>query len=915
MAIFNGSANDIENKNNKTGVITGEETHEEYPNCQAVKNFTDKKIDGVVSFNAFIPQIEKTGALSGKLSNNTALLGCVFKVKNNKRYIITIKGKHNRFIVSGIQGEAKEGAATTTIKQNESSVLTEFSEDFSFENPFKGTVYDYIVVNVGYNNSNLNAIVEVVESNSENYVIGGVDFLPAENVYTKTEIDKKDNKRFVTTNLFDITLATAGKTISSSTGNPADYSATDLSDFINIKTKTKYTLFNVYNFAFYDNAQRFIKFYSPSDIETNPYIVESPENAYYLRFSYKPDSKNLPQINEGIVLLPYEDGKPHLNINELRYIIPPVYNLFNLETEKQGYSVNSTNGQEAKYELANLSDFIPIEPNTNYVFSTRWTAAFYDIDKKFIEGKASSDTNLVLTSPNNAYYLRFSYKPALMIPPQVNKGTLLLPYDDGRTRIDLKYLPDILTKKYKLEYETIKYSEGLNSTPANLVLVATKTINKPPQYDSEQNKLVPSKPECEGFLFFDSEGKEMYYADSSAQNIKRLRSWDKTLANNVSCFDYLATITADGDIIFLRKWLREDPIIYPSGDYNNPHRVEINYNVGTEEKPQIIKPYGFLTSVSITQFADGSFVFGEYTKHKQEDETNGDPRCIWRVTKGENGYAPENWSVVRKFKHIYYKNVNNNTPVVNDTIGHIHTMAYDFYTDTLYCTTGDENPHCQVFKSKDRGETWVNNDANDKKDAIASGSQKYRSVGMVFTEDGCYYGTDSFYDKHALYKASRVNGKNGEFGEIDFPNIERVCFLEPREREGSQATYGTILLRNPSGLLFLDRAEPREDGELDIPFYSFDDKKLYMTATFGKTFFDEPQLVDGESKDVRNGLCNQCFTEYQPTTTDFVLCGGGKNIRHNKTDILNNSINNYIGVIKMKVVADSEVRRETDANT
>lgn len=674
-----------------------------------------------------------------------------------------------------------------------------------------------------------------------------------------------------------------------------------------------------------------------------------------------------------------------------------------------------------------------------------------------------------------------------------------------------------LTKKYSLEYETIKLSNGLNSKPDNLVLVATKTIYSPPD---EDGNVV--KPECEGLLFFDSKGEKMYYSDSTAQDIKELCSWNKELATTVvfdssidkfqgkyvntttgyispsgdeedsnaksaiidivqgatykistsknsnrlkvyglkessgsltskidvtfedtdsfkegtftntegydrlmvflhygseniacsitqekvSCFDYLATITADGDIIFFRNWLRDDPIIYPHDNYNNPKRIKgglpnrecfsgtydkwyVNngvlssnsyshsviievksgaaykitakstangnfnrfriYGSNSKEsgvKPELIenrtpassnpseeytfvntsgykylivfldyrttsgfdcecsiietnlKPYGFLTSVSITQFEDGSFVFGEYTKHTQEAETKGDPRCIWRVTKPyykENAdgeyIGDEYWSPVKRFRHVYYENVKKDTPYSEENIGHIHTMSYDFYSDTLYCTTGDENVHCQVLKSKDRGATW---------EYVVAGDQKYRSLGLIFTKDACYYGTDSFNTHHALYKVERNDN-----GELDFYSIEKVCKLEPDGRktdedpDATQATYGTILLRSPNGLLFLDRAEPRKDNLLDIPFYSFDDEKLYMTATFGKALFN---ITEG-----RNGLCNQCFTEYQPTTTDFVLCGGGNIIRHNTTDILNNSVNNYIGVIKMKVVADTKV--------
>lgn len=551
--------------------------------------------------------------------------------------------------------------------------------------------------------------------------------------------------------------------------------------------------------------------------------------------------------------------KQEIDDLEFKYFYSDTNNLFDIKTAKLGISIASSSGEEVALENCNSSDYIPVEAGEKYIFSTRHTIAFYDEKKNFISGISSTDATNPITIPDGVYYLRFAYKTTSYLLPQINKGTKLLDYDDGSPKLNHQYLPDIAKKKYKLEYETIKLSNGLNAKPHNLALISIKNV-------------YGTSPEYEAFLFFDAQTNKLYIADSAVSNIEYLCDWNLELSNNVSCFEYLTTITADGDIIFFRKYMRENPIIYPHTNYHNPIRIDFGDN---------LKPYGFLTSVSVVHFSDGSFVFGDYTNHKLVDEQNNDPRCIWHVTKPYTDV--ENWKVAHRFKHVYYTSPESDEP--DNEIGHIHTVAYDFYADTLYCTTGDIDRHCRVYRSKDKGVTWSH---------VVTGGQKYRSVGLTFRKDACFYGTDSFYHQHELYKAER-----GDDGEVDFTNIKRVCSLEPLNRNGSQATYGTILLRNPNGLLFLDRAEPREDNLLDIPFYSFDDEKLYMTATFGKKLFN----IDPN----RNGLCNQCFTDYQPATTDFVVCGGGSVIRHNTTDILNNSADNYIGVLKLKVVLDSEI--------
>ena len=526
-------------------------------------------------------------------------------------------------------------------------------------------------------------------------------------------------------------------------------------------------------------------------------------------------------IINGVEFVPKSELYTKQDIDDLeyKYFYSGVNNLFNSKTAKTGVSLSSSTGEEVAYENCISSDYIPVEMGAKYIFSTRHTIAFYDEKKLFVSGISSTDTTNPITIPDGVCYLRFTYKTTSYVQPQLNKGAELLEYDDGSPKLNRKYLPDIAKKKYKLDYETVKLSNGLNAKPHNLALISIKNV-------------YGTNPEYEAFLFFDAQTNKLYVADSAVSNIEYLCDWNLELSNNVSCFEYLTTITADGDIIFFRKYMRENPIIYPHTNYHNPIRIDFGDN---------LKPYGFLTSVSVVHFSDGSFVFGDYTNHKLVDEQNNDPRCIWHVTKPYTDV--ENWKVAHRFKHVYYTSPESDEP--DNEIGHIHTVAYDFYADTLYCTTGDIDRHCRVYRSKDKGVTWSH---------VVTG---------------------------------------------DFTNIKRVCSLEPLNRNRSQATYGTILLRNPNGLLFLDRAEPREDNLLDIPFYSFDDEKLYMTATFGKKLFN----IDPN----RNGLCNQCFTDYQPTTTDFVVCGGGNVIRHNTTDVLNNSADNYIGVLKLKVVLDSEI--------
>ena len=374
-----------------------------------------------------------------------------------------------------------------------------------------------------------------------------------------------------------------------------------------------------------------------------------------------------------------------------------------------------------------------------------------------------------------------------------------------------------------------------------------------------------------GYLYLDKYTQKLYYSSVTPDNPKYLCSWNTALSGGEGCEKYMSTITADGDIIFLRNWARKNPIIYPHDDYNNPYVVDFGSDVA---------PYGFLVNASIVQFDDGTFVFGDYTQHKLTDEQNNDPRNIWRVTKPYNDKA--NWSVAHRFKHVYYESPVSDEP--DNEIGHVHTMVYDWYSNRMYCSTGDIDRHCRVWESVDKGLTWHE---------VASDGQKWRALGMIFTKDAVYWGTDSFYKQHNLYRCNR-----DENGVIDFSTLTKVCSLEPSESDTqSQATYVNILLRNPNGILFLDRAEPRTDGMLDLYFYSFDDEKLHKCTTLYRSEGEVSNAVGAN----RTGLPNQCATLYQPQSLDYVLCGGGDLIRSNNTTLFGNSLENYVGALKLKL--------------
>lgn len=90
-------------------------------------------------------------------------------------------------------------------------------------------------------------------------------------------------------------------------------------------------------------------------------------------------------------------------------------NLYNSASNKSGYYLDSS-GVETTNNAWSLTEYIPIKPNENYeiigvtVVGTAPYCAYYDSNKGFISSFKNS--NGIIKTPSNAYYVRFSINGA-----------------------------------------------------------------------------------------------------------------------------------------------------------------------------------------------------------------------------------------------------------------------------------------------------------------------------------------------------------------------------------------------------------------------------------------------------------------------------------------------------------------------
>lgn len=107
----------------------------------------------------------------------------------------------------------------------------------------------------------------------------------------------------------------------------------------------------------------------------------------------------------------------------------------------------------------------------------------------------------------------------------------------------------------------------------------------------------------------------------------------------------------------------------------------------------------------------GTIFFGEYTINVKNDT----PTSLYRSI--DNGMSFQNILTFAK-----------------NEVRHIHFIQWDKYESCLWLGTGDKDNECKLMRSNDNGNTW---------DLIGKGSQLWRAIGLSFTENALYWGTDA----------------------------------------------------------------------------------------------------------------------------------------------------------------------------
>lgn len=98
-----------------------------------------------------------------------------------------------------------------------------------------------------------------------------------------------------------------------------------------------------------------------------------------------------------------------------------------------------------------------------------------------------------------------------------------------------------------------------------------------------------------------------------------------------------------------------------------------------------------------------------------------------------------------------------------DTIRHVHVTVTDPYTGHVWVGTGDEDQHSRLYYSKDNGNTFT---------LLATGSQKFRTLSVWFTEDYVYWNMDTERAKQHVYRLPRSEYRKNNAWPVLTPELD-----------------------------------------------------------------------------------------------------------------------------------------------
>ena len=156
-----------------------------------------------------------------------------------------------------------------------------------------------------------------------------------------------------------------------------------------------------------------------------------------------------------------------------------IKNLFDINSIQTKKYIKKNNGDISNSDNWSASDYIPVNANTQYIYSgitNSWSdvagTCFYDENKEFISSIGS--TAYTFITPVNAKYVRLSLNNETPINVMLEKGTTATPYVAHQEQ----NLPFTLSSGQKLMEGDYLASDGIHHTRVQAILTGTETAHE-----------------------------------------------------------------------------------------------------------------------------------------------------------------------------------------------------------------------------------------------------------------------------------------------------------------------------------------------------------------------------------------------------------------------------------------------------
>lgn len=272
-------------------------------------------------------------------------------------------------------------------------------------------------------------------------------------------------------NLFNKDAITSGFYVNGNNGSLVSLTTFNASEFIAVNPSTDYHVQKAgatEYYALYDSDKNYITGVNGGASEN--YTITTSSTTAFMRISVKDAELDTCILEVGSLYTFYEAYKTEIDETQASnaVVLAIGRNKFNKATITANKYISGSTGLPTSLSGFNASDFIDVEPSTDYYASNIGNDyhAFYDENKVYLSGfQGGNITNYSFTTPSNSKYVRVTILDAYLDTCQVEIGTSASEYSTYENVIVEEKLPESIRRggNYYFNKKLMQYGDSLTA--------------------------------------------------------------------------------------------------------------------------------------------------------------------------------------------------------------------------------------------------------------------------------------------------------------------------------------------------------------------------------------------------------------------------------------------------------------------